>query len=733
MKKIQKTITVLLLVVSLLIAFSVCAYAVTEAEVQAKIAASSKEAVSGNIFIWFLCAIAFLKISQKIDSFMSSLGISVGHTGGSMLAEAMLLTRGLATARGGGGFGFGRGGGSGGGSPGRGQPGGSLGLSGGLAGVVGRQLQNDAIGSATGTGGNLLSNQAFNSSLKKDGAFANGVIGAVAKGNMSQLGSITGDKASAALSSYMGLGKGGAVPASGHGLPVTPGGVGTPGSVPGSTPGTVPAGMSGPDATSVPIPSAPDDMGGTPMESTPLDGAQALENGGVPSFDPSDAVDYDGAASALETAIGENAGVAAYPLAADELSEMESDDGHHYPSPSADYNSPGGSGIPPSPDALAEEALADSLASGGSIPSYEPSDSVDYGSEASAHEAAMGSTPGVSEYPGATDDTGGSDVSGGSEYTPTPVDIEGVSGIPESPYSSVEEGTSESGSAPSGGPSDTVDYANEASAYSSAIGGTPGVAEYPGAVASDTPISTESGGGSEYTQLPVESSAGGSIPSSPYSTEENVAESSAAAESRAPASVGSKPMTPDSVNTIPESPYSGGKAGGGAVESGSPDSIAAAPVTPGSASTIPESPYSGADTGASPQLHTPPISAPASGAVERSDSGTVSSAGSSAAPVSTPSIPKFENVEIGGGRITGREVTTQHPSGREFAMYHTDQYTTPQGPHTVVKMVDNSKWYKQYAVDAVERTPKMGKNGKVEYNEKIVQVMPPVPKRKDRI
>ena len=61
MKKIQKTITVLLLVVSLLIAFSVCAYAVTEAEVQAKIAASSKEAVSGNIFIWFLCAIAFLQ------------------------------------------------------------------------------------------------------------------------------------------------------------------------------------------------------------------------------------------------------------------------------------------------------------------------------------------------------------------------------------------------------------------------------------------------------------------------------------------------------------------------------------------------------------------------------------------------------------------------------------------------------------------------------------------------
>ena len=49
--------------------------AVTEDEV----AAHGKEATAGSIFIWFLCAIAFLKISQKIDSFMSSLGINVGQ------------------------------------------------------------------------------------------------------------------------------------------------------------------------------------------------------------------------------------------------------------------------------------------------------------------------------------------------------------------------------------------------------------------------------------------------------------------------------------------------------------------------------------------------------------------------------------------------------------------------------------------------------------------------------
>lgn len=40
-----------------------------------------------------------LKVSQKIDNFMSSLGINVGHTGGSMLAEAMIAMRGIGTAR----------------------------------------------------------------------------------------------------------------------------------------------------------------------------------------------------------------------------------------------------------------------------------------------------------------------------------------------------------------------------------------------------------------------------------------------------------------------------------------------------------------------------------------------------------------------------------------------------------------------------------------------------------
>ena len=67
--------------------------AISESDVQAQVDAVGKEAVSGNVFIWFLCAIGFLKVGQKIDSFLSSLGVNVGHTGGSMLPEASAASR----------------------------------------------------------------------------------------------------------------------------------------------------------------------------------------------------------------------------------------------------------------------------------------------------------------------------------------------------------------------------------------------------------------------------------------------------------------------------------------------------------------------------------------------------------------------------------------------------------------------------------------------------------------
>ena len=89
-KKLLLTSTAILFMLQPLTAF-----AVTEDEVLAV----GKETATGNVFIWFLCAIAFLKISQKIDSFMASLGINVGQTGGSMLSELLVAAKGISSIR----------------------------------------------------------------------------------------------------------------------------------------------------------------------------------------------------------------------------------------------------------------------------------------------------------------------------------------------------------------------------------------------------------------------------------------------------------------------------------------------------------------------------------------------------------------------------------------------------------------------------------------------------------
>ena len=155
MKKYKKILYAALMVACLACLFCQPAFAaISESDVQSQVDAVGKEAVSGNVLIWFLCAVAFLKISQKIDSFMASLGVNVGHTGGSMLAEAMIATKGISGIRN-----FSRqhfsGGGSrsstnvkaNGGSGGAGFSGGFM--SGGLAGVVNRNITNSAVRTAT--------------------------------------------------------------------------------------------------------------------------------------------------------------------------------------------------------------------------------------------------------------------------------------------------------------------------------------------------------------------------------------------------------------------------------------------------------------------------------------------------------------------------------------------------------------------------------------------------------
>lgn len=224
MKKHRKILAILLLLFCLCVTCAAPAYAVTEDEVQQQVDSAGKEAVSGNIFVWFLCAIAFLKASQKIDSFMSSLGINVGHTGGSMLAEAMIAGRGIAALRGGvGGHFSSKGGGSGGGGPGGGDGGAGGFLSGGLVGAVGRKFAHGAASSVTGQGGGVaagISRKMYESSLNKGGDFANKVTGAVAKGRVATAGTMNGPTAAAAMASYFGIRQAGAVGAAAAGAVV---------------------------------------------------------------------------------------------------------------------------------------------------------------------------------------------------------------------------------------------------------------------------------------------------------------------------------------------------------------------------------------------------------------------------------------------------------------------------------------------------------------------------------
>lgn len=198
-----------LMAAGLFYSYSLPVFAITEAEVQAQVAAVGREAVTGNVFIWFLCAVAFLKVSQKIDSFLSSLGVNVGHTGGSMLAEAMMAAKGIGAMMSFSSFHSGKGnttyrsGNS------------NNSFSGGLAGIASRQVTNNAIKSATTPARSDANNdimpmpkglgeRIYSSSVSKGGSFANNVISTIATGSLREHGSITGDKATEALMSYLG-------------------------------------------------------------------------------------------------------------------------------------------------------------------------------------------------------------------------------------------------------------------------------------------------------------------------------------------------------------------------------------------------------------------------------------------------------------------------------------------------------------------------------------------------
>ena len=258
----------------LALTLAVPAFALEESDVEAAVSSSSREAVTGNVLVWFLCAVGFLKVSQKIDSFMASIGVNVGHTGGSMLGEAMVAFKGVSLAAGMAGKVVGNFADRASSRAGAAASGSSGFLQGGLAGVVSRKITNDAVRTATQTTQKAssstmsaahqatertvnaerqassvvhqakqtrsesasqksqtgvthqqvtastrtasvsslhresqhsvgLGGRIFTNSMLEGGRFANDVIGMVAAGDLHSTGSITGEFASQAMSSYV--------------------------------------------------------------------------------------------------------------------------------------------------------------------------------------------------------------------------------------------------------------------------------------------------------------------------------------------------------------------------------------------------------------------------------------------------------------------------------------------------------------------------------------------------
>lgn len=192
----KKRIVYIIFIIFILSSKQVFAYVTPE-----QVETVGKETATGNFLIWFLCVIGFLKVSQKIDSFMQMIGINVGKTGGSMLGDAAVVLKTLALS--------GKNGLSGSNKSYLNNNKSSYSdsfLQGGLAGAVSRQISRGAIENITGRSNTIGSNIArsfYNSSVNNNGAFSNSIIGNIAKGDATQTGFIKGEDAVKAFNSYM--------------------------------------------------------------------------------------------------------------------------------------------------------------------------------------------------------------------------------------------------------------------------------------------------------------------------------------------------------------------------------------------------------------------------------------------------------------------------------------------------------------------------------------------------
>ena len=217
-------------------AMAVCwalpALAVSEADVEAAVASQGKEVVSGNLFVWFLCAIAFLKVILA-EAFMALRGMQAGKA---ILSGQMPGAGGRSAAAG---------------------AGATSAFSGGLAGMVSSKLETDTAASMSGSGGGVTSGigaSLYKSTLGQDGGFASRVIGSVATGQTP--GAIHGAAAEEAMQGYF-AGTPDPAPSQGSADTAVDFSADGVGSIPSSADGTVLDDVDTDMPTDAPIPTSP--------------------------------------------------------------------------------------------------------------------------------------------------------------------------------------------------------------------------------------------------------------------------------------------------------------------------------------------------------------------------------------------------------------------------------------------------------------------------------------------
>ena len=543
-----------LLILALVLVMSTSAFAISESDVESAVSASGKEAVSGNVLVWFLCAIAFLKVSQKIDSFLSSLGLNVGHTGGSMLSEAMIAMRAINTATSAVGSALGSRSRHG-SAPASGKSGGGSAaaagfFSSGLVGMASRKIASDAVRTAT-TEKNIVQPQQAEATVSRTHANSDTHSGSQSaseqqRQNTSQLDQNQQTVSSRAVNS------------------------------------------------------------------------EQRENSQQALHESQHSIDASQIHQDTQTA-----------------QEQQFHAALHTEDQQASH-------------------LAFQSEQGEFVGTVVQSDEFDASSEEARTEQSQVMQSALQQ------------------------EQIGVTQREQAQHTQQETQSSTFGQVESQSRQHTVQSDKQFFSVRNGLSKT--------TIAERTVQAQERPGRFLHSRTP--SAAPASAP---------VSEAPAAR----PAPIPSAPTQFRSFGgtLFAKSLYQGGAFANDVI------------------GTVAKGDYrtTGSITG------------------ETATRSLMSYMGFTALGEHATNIPRYQDVEIGGGRITGREFTPEHPDGIDFCMYHADQYAQPKGDYSKVYSADDAAWYKQYAADTVERKPYQTEDGKIAYHEKIVQKLPNPPQRKDRM